>query len=195
MVDKIKISVVVPVYNSEKTIEELVTRLVNVFQSKNDYSLEIVLVNDGSSDESWKCIQEQKKNFPAILKGINLTKNYGQHNSLLCGFSFCSGDFVITMDDDLQHPPEEIEKLLEAQKINDADIVYGMYKEKHHSFVRNFGSLFIRKTSEYKKQTNGGGSSFRLIRKNLAEILVEKHSQHFLFLDAALNWYNTNKSR
>jgi len=192
MSDSTKISVVIPVFNSEKTIAELVERLISVFNKINEYTLELILVNDGSADDRWSQIVIQKNNFPEAVKAINLTKNYGQHNSLLCGFSFCSGDFVITMDDDLQHPPEEIEKLIEAQQLNDADIVYGMYKEKHHSFVRNFGSLFIRKTSDYKKQTNGGGSSFRLIRKNLADIIVEKHSQHFLFLDAALNWYNTN---
>lgn len=190
--NKTKISVVIPVFNSSEIISELVDRLMLNFSKLSNYQFELIMVNDGSEDKSWEVLKVQKNKFPEILKIINFTKNYGQHNAILCGFSFCSGDFVITMDDDLQHPPEEISKLIEAQKIKDVDIVYGMYKVKHHSFIRNLGSLFIRKTSEYKKQNEEGGSSFRLIRKNLVDILVQKHAQHFLFLDAALNWYNTN---
>lgn len=189
---KTKISVVIPVFNSSEIIPELVDRLMANFIMLSNYQFELIMVNDGSEDNSWEELKIQKDKFPEYIKIINFTKNYGQHNAILCGFSFCSGDFVITMDDDLQHPPEEISKLIEAQKIKDVDIVYGMYKVKHHSFIRNMGSLFIRKTSEYKKQNEESGSSFRLIRKNLVDILVQKHAQHFLFLDAALNWYNTN---
>lgn len=190
--DKVKISVIIPVFNSAEIIPELVFRLMEIFRKLSDYQFELIMVNDGSEDKSWEELKIQKKKYPEYIKIINFTKNYGQHNAILCGFSFCSGDFVITMDDDLQHPPEEIPKLLEAQKIKDVDIVYGMYKVKHHSFIRNLGSLFIRKTSEYKKHNEEGGSSFRLVRKNLIDILVQKHTQHFLFLDAALNWYSTN---
>ena len=189
---KTKISVVIPVFNSSEILPELVERLMATFTKLSNYQFELIMVNDGSEDKSWEELKIQKNKYPKEIKIVNFTKNYGQHNAILCGFSFCSGDFVITMDDDLQHPPEEISKLIEAQKIKDVDIVYGMYKVKHHSFIRNMGSLFIRKTSEYKKQNEEGGSSFRLIRKNLVDILVQKHAQHFLFLDAALNWYNTN---
>ncbi|MCB0410421.1 MAG: glycosyltransferase family 2 protein [Flavobacteriales bacterium] len=187
-----KISVVIPVYNSSATISELVDRLIKTFDTLTNYQYELIFVNDGSTDDSWKLLKEERAKYPDVIKAINFTKNYGQHNALLCGFSFCSGDFVVTMDDDLQHPPEEIFKLIEAQKLNNADIVYGMPIVKQHSKIRNLGSLFIRKTSNYKRQTQEGGSSFRLIRRNLTNVLVEKHSQHFLFLDAALNWYSTN---
>lgn len=189
---KTKISVVIPVFNSSEILPELVERLMATFTKLSNYQFELIMVNDGSEDKSWEELKIQKNKFSEYIKIVNFTKNYGQHNAILCGFSFCAGDFVITMDDDLQHPPEEIGKLIEAQKIKDVDIVYGMYKVKHHSFIRNLGSLFIRKTSEYKKQNEESGSSFRLIRKNLVDILVQKHAQHFLFLDAALNWYNTN---
>ena len=190
--EKTKISVVIPVFNSSEIIPELVERLKATFDNLSNYGFELIMVNDGSEDKSWEELKIQKDKFPELLKVINFTKNYGQHNAILCGFSFCSGDFVITMDDDLQHPPEEIIKLIEAQKIKEADIVYGVYKVKHHSFIRNFGGLIMRKTSDYRKQNDEGGSSFRLIRKSLVDTLVQKHAQHFLFLDAALNWYNTN---
>lgn len=192
MDDKTKISVVVPVYNSRESIAELLERLHSTFAQLNKYSLEVVMVNDGSKDDSWEVLQEQKKRYPDTLKAINLSKNYGQHNALLCGFGFASGDFVVTMDDDLQHPPEEVTKLIQRQEETQADIIYGMYDEKHHSLVRNLGSIFVRKTSSYRKQNKDGGSSFRLIRKELIDVLVEKHSQHFLYLDATLNWYNSN---
>lgn len=192
MEDKIKISVVIPVYNSENIIPELVDRLIRVFEPLEVYSLELIMVNDGSIDNSWNVLKEEKKKFPSILKVINLSKNFGQHNALFCGFSFCSGDFVVTIDDDLQHPPEEILKLIEAQKNNNSDIVYGVYKVKHHSLIRNLGSFIIKTTSDTKDQTEGAGSSFRMIRKDLIDTLIKKHSQHFLFLDTALTWYNTN---
>lgn len=192
MSEGIKISVVIPVYNSDQSIPELVERLIASFNQLDGYSPEIILVNDGSTDKSWDAITIQKNKYLSDIKAINLSGNYGQHNALLCGLNFATGEFVITMDDDLQHPPEEIIKLLERQKETKASLVYGMYDEKHHSFVRNVGSVFVRKTSSYRKLNKGGGSSFRLIRKNLVEVLVEKHAQHFMYLDAVLNWYNAD---
>lgn len=194
MKEQTLISVVIPVYNSQEALPELVKKLNECFDSLTEYSLELILVNDGSKDKSWEVIEQLKKEEMNSLKAINLSKNYGQHNALLCGFNFASGDFVITMDDDLQHPPAEIAQLIDKQKGTNASIVYGMYDEKHHSFIRNLGSIFVRKTSSFRKQNKGGGSSFRMIKKELVEILVEKHGQHFMYLDAVLNWYNTDVS-
>jgi polyisoprenyl-phosphate glycosyltransferase len=185
-----KISVVVPVFNSAETIAELVKRITDTLS--NVASFEIILVNDGSTDDSWQEILNQKKIWGDKLKAVNFTKNFGQHNAILCGFAFCKGEFVVTMDDDLQHPPEELLKLIEKQKQTDADIVYGMYAKKHHSSVRNFGSMFVRKTSDNRSHNKGAGSSFRLIKHDLAKIMVEKHSTHFLFLDAVLAWHTGN---
>lgn len=186
----VQLSVVIPVYNSEKIIPELLARIASTLEK--NISWEVILVNDGSRDNSWEEILRQKKIYGQHLKAINFTRNYGQHNAILCGFSFCSGELVATMDDDLQHPPEELIKLFEKQKQTDADIVYGMYAQKHHSFIRNFGSLFMRQTSDYRKHNKGAGSSFRIIKKHLAKILAEKHTTHFLFLDSVLAWYSGN---
>ena len=104
------ISVVVPVYNSELTLSELVKRLQPALAAlAREY--ELVLVNDGSRDQSWKVVQELTRAFPWV-RGINLMRNYGQHNALLCGIRAARFDILVTMDDDLQHPPEEIHKLL-----------------------------------------------------------------------------------
>ncbi len=100
------ISVVVPVYNSELILPALIKRLEPVLASRAG-QYELVLVNDGSRDQSWKVIQEQSRSHPWV-RGINLMRNYGQHNALLCGIRAARFDTLVTMDDDLQHPPEEI---------------------------------------------------------------------------------------
>lgn len=182
------ISIVIPVYNSENTIAELVNTIDDVL-SKNKIEYELILVNDGSTDQTWQEIEKVKKQFSEQVKAINFTKNYGQHNALLCGFSFCIGNFIVTMDDDLQHPPSEILKLIAKQKETDCDVVYGIYQTKQHSLLRNFFSSVVRNTSDFKAQNKEGGSSFRLIKTELVKKIIEQHQNHFLFLDAIINWY------
>jgi len=130
-------SVVIPVYNSEKTLAELTERLtVTLSKISGDY--EIILIDDCSSDESWNILKElYQKNDK--LKIIHLQKNFGQHNAILCGLNYANGNYIITLDDDLQHPPEEIPKLI--KKIQEGySVVYGKYKIKHHSRLENFFS-------------------------------------------------------
>src|SRR2546430_1642044 len=116
------ISVVVPVYNSEATLEAFVQRLEMVLSSLAS-SRELILVNDDSRDGSWKIIDKISRE-KSWVRGINLMRNYGQHNALLCGIRAATFDTIITMDDDLQNPPEEIAKLL--AKLNEGlDVVYG----------------------------------------------------------------------
>ena len=100
-------SVVVPVYNSEHTLTELYTRLEKVFRETVQEPFELILVDDGSKDRSYQIMEELRQNDPRV-KIIQMARNFGQHPALLCGFSHAEGDFIITMDDDLQHPPEEI---------------------------------------------------------------------------------------
>jgi glycosyltransferase involved in cell wall biosynthesis len=178
------ISIVIPVYNSEETIVELTNAINDVFTKNN--------INDGSTDGSWLEIEKVKSQYTTRIKAINFTKNFGQHNALLCGFNFCSGDFVVTLDDDLQHPPSEILKLIETQQQTGCDVVYGIYKTKQHSFIRNFFSSIVRNTSDFKSQNKKGGSSFRILHIKLVEEVIKQHQNHFLFLDAIINWYTGN---
>ena len=104
-------SVVVPVYNSEHTLTELYTRLEKVFRETVQEPFELILVDDGSKDRSYQIMEELRQKDPRV-KIIQMARNFGQHPALLCGFSHAEGDFIITMDDDLQHPPEEIPKLI-----------------------------------------------------------------------------------
>src|ERR1700753_209303 len=116
------VSVVVPVYNSAATVGELVERLSAVLAARAPRS-EILLGNDGSRDASWQAILAAAAREPRV-RGIDLMRNYGQHNALLCGIRAAAGAVVVTLDDDLQHPPEEIPRLLDALT-DDVDVVYG----------------------------------------------------------------------
>jgi len=130
-------SVVVPVYNSEKTLVELTDRLSATF-SKIPGEYEIILIDDCSSDNSWQILESiHQKN--SDVKIIHLQKNFGQHNAILCGLNYARGDNIITMDDDLQNPPEEIPKLIDKMQ-EGYPVVYGRYKIKQHSRIENFFS-------------------------------------------------------
>ena len=104
-------SIVVPVYKSEQSLRELYDRVAKVFEGiRGDF--ELILVEDGGGDKSWEVMQSLREKDERV-KIVRLTMNFGQHNALMCGFSFSSGDYVVTIDDDLQNPPEEIPKLIE----------------------------------------------------------------------------------
>ena len=115
-------SVVVPVYNSQASLPALIERLAGVLPTVAD-RFEVILVNDGSRDESWDGICQAARKH-AWVRGINLMRNYGQHNALLAGIRAARFAVVVTMDDDLQHPPEEIPRLLETLG-QGHDLVYG----------------------------------------------------------------------
>ena len=135
MKNDIVYSIVIPVYNSEYTLDELYERIMVVFEDITE-NYEIILIDDCSSDGSWEKMKNLREKDKRV-KIIHLLRNFGQHNATVCGFNYCNGDYVITMDDDLQHPPEEIPKLIE--KINEGFlVVFGEYKEKKHSKFENF---------------------------------------------------------
>jgi polyisoprenyl-phosphate glycosyltransferase len=135
--EKINYSIVIPVFNSEKTLNELVQRLRIVFETVS-INYEILLIDDCSFDNSWAVLKELHRENSKI-KIIHLQKNFGQHNTILCGLNYATGEYIITMDDDLQHPPEEIPKLI--NKIQEGNsVVYGKYLIKRHSRIENFFS-------------------------------------------------------
>ena len=155
-------------YNSENIVAQTVERAVEFFE-KHGYSYEIVLVNDGSRDNSWAVISSLAERFHSV-KAINLLHNYGQHNANLCGFRHASGDYVITMDDDLQNPPEEIAKLIAAAG-EGYDLVIGQFKQKKHSFYRRFGSRIVGYINRkvFYGQKDLVLTNFRLIRKDVVD--------------------------
>lgn len=162
-----KISFVIPIYNSQHTIMNLITRIEDtVTDLDEDYSFEIILVNDSSSDcslETCKSICRQKK----YVKLINFTKNFGQHSAILAGFRHAKGDYTVVMDDDLQIPPEETKKLLHKLISESYDVVYAKFEQKKHSSFRNIGSRINNLMATYliDKPTNVSLASFFIARK------------------------------
>ena len=183
------ISVVTPVYNGEASVGELCRRLAEVLpRVTKEY--EIILVNDGSRDRSWETISELCSRSP-VVRGVNLMRNYGQHNALLCGIRAAKYDLVVTMDDDLQHPPEEIPRLL-ARLEEGFDVVYGAPKTEQSGLMRAIASRITRLAlraavgSEVAKNV----SAFRIFRTQLREALTGYQSP-FVSIDVLLTWATT----
>lgn len=175
MSDETLYSVVIPVYNSAKIVADTVTQVRSFFFEKA-FRFEIILVNDGSKDDSWSIISDQARLYPEVT-AINLLRNYGQHHANLCGFREAKGDFLITMDDDLQNPPEEIVKLVDASQ-QGHDLVLGCFEAKQHSFVRRAGSRFVgwlnRKVFDVKDDLVL--SNFRIIRRDVIDRVCKDRS-------------------
>ena len=180
------ISVVTPVYNGEASIAELCRRLSEVLP-KIATEYEIILVNDGSRDRSWEIISELSSRF-ATVRGLNLMRNYGQHNALLCGIRAAKYEVIVTMDDDLQHPPEEIALLL-ARLDEGFDVVYGTPKAEQNGFLRGVASRITRMALSTAVGSDVGKnvSAFRVFRTRLREAFAEYHSP-FVSIDVLLSW-------
>lgn len=172
--ERITYSVVVPVYRSGAWLPELVARLRAVLDSF-DEPFEIILVNDRSPDEvTWPTIEHLSQEFP-FVRGVDLLYNVGQFRATICGLEEARGDYVITMDDDLQHPPEEIPKLVEAIRVRlKVDCVMGEFGVKRHSWMRNAGSSLVRSIMRhlYDKPAGVTTSSFRIMTADVAKALV-----------------------
>jgi len=180
---------VVPVYNSESTLDELAARLSQVLPNLTP-TYELVFVNDGSRDGSWDKICDLASQYPWI-QGIKLMRNYGQHNAILCGVRAARYDVIVTMDDDLQHPPEEIPKLLE--KLDEGyDVVYGSPSKLPHSLWRNLFSRFTKRALAFVMgiKTVRDIGPFRAFRSDLRRSFATFQNPSVL-LDVLLSWGTT----
>jgi len=180
-------SVVVPVFNSSLSLKELYAGLQAVF-GKTGKDFEVIFVDDASSDNSWEVLSGIKSNDPGHVTAIALSRNFGQHNATLCGMSYAKGDFIVTIDDDLQVLPEEIIRLMERQAETGAELVYGVFGKKRHSAMRNIGSASLKKSARLFRNSPGEGSSFRFLTRELCQKILH-HQQNFIFLDEVLQWY------
>lgn len=134
----VKYSVVIPVYNGEKTLEELACRISAVFERLGE-SFEIVFVDDCSRDQTWSVLEGLTlKNSNMV--SIKLAENFGQHNATLCGLFYSRGRYAVTMDDDLQHAPEDIPKLIERMEETGAKAVIARLTDKKHEWYRRVAS-------------------------------------------------------
>jgi polyisoprenyl-phosphate glycosyltransferase len=165
-----KVSVVVPVYNSAASVRLLIDGLVQVFEPTGR-PFEIVLVDDCSPDDAWTVLKRARDDYGPVVKIARLLKNSGQHNAILCGFSLVTGDVVVTMDDDLQNPPEEVLKLVDSID-QGYDLAIGSYAVKQHGRLRNAGGGVI---DSLQRQIFGLPADFQLTSFRAIRRIVVDH--------------------
>jgi undecaprenyl-phosphate 4-deoxy-4-formamido-L-arabinose transferase len=183
------ISVVIPVYKGQATLPRLVERLDKVLSGLSEKH-EVILVNDDSPDQSWEVIQALSKSYAGV-RGIDLMRNYGQHNATLCGVRQARYEVVVTMDDDLQHPPEEIHCLLE-KLAEGYDVIYGVPRKRPHSWWRNIGSSLTKLiiAAAIGNTSMRDVSAFRAFRTNLRQAF-DGFNNTDVMLDVLLSWGTT----
>lgn len=182
-------SVVIPVYRSEQTLDPLIERLAKVLPNIAE-SYEVILVNDGSPDNSWAVV-ERLAGQHAWVHGINLMRNYGQENAVLCGIRAARYEIIVTMDDDLQHPPEEIPLLI--AKLNEGfDVVYGAPKRLPQSWWRNAFAVMTKYAVSYVMgfKTVREINSFRALRTSLRDAF-ETYAGPEVLVDVLFSWGTT----
>ena len=186
------LSIVIPVYNSAAILPELVRQLVSLLPSIA-VGHEILLVNDGSRDESWQIIQKLAQKHPAV-RGFNMMRNYGQHNALLCGIRAATNKVIVTMDDDLQHPPGEIPLLL-AKLAEGYDVVYGTPREEQHGLWRDLASQVTKMALKgaMGAETARRASAFRAFKCQVRDAFADYRSP-YVCIDVLLTWGTTRFS-
>lgn len=184
-----QLSVVIPVYRSQATLPELHRRLVAALEPAVP-AFEIILVEDCGGDDSWRVIQELAAGDPRV-HGIKLARNFGQHNALLCGIRAARGNLIVTIDDDLQNPPEEIPKLL-AKLTDEVDVVYGSPANETHGFFRNQASRITKLALQGSMGVESASkvSAFRLFRTRLREAF-DAYRSPSVNIDVLLTWGTT----
>lgn len=172
-----RVSVVIPVYRSENILPKTLARLDEFFGG-HDFEREIVFVVDGSPDASFEVLKELKGDREDVVV-IDLLRNYGQHSAMICGIEHATGDYVLTMDDDLQNPPEEIIKLV--NRIEEGyDVVFGKFLQKMHSPTRKLGTKIVGwlNTKLFKKPPELTLTNFRIMRAEIAKAVCAHRSTY-----------------
>jgi len=179
------VSIVIPVYNSAVILPELVRQLEQVMPPLAS-AYEIILVND-CRDESWRVISDLAQNF-ATVRGIDMMRNYGQHNALLCGIRAARYELVVTMDDDLQHPPEEIHHLL-AKHDEGFEVVYGTPLKEEHGLLRTIASQMTKLALQRSMGADTARkiSAFRVFPARIRAAFADYRSP-FVSIDVLLTW-------
>lgn len=186
------LSVIIPVYNSEKTISKLVEHVLETLDKR---TLEIVLVNDGSRDRSELVCTQLAQQFSQV-KFISLRRNSGEFNAVMCGLNHAVGDYCVMIDDDFQNPPTEILKLVEVAQNQNFDVVYSYYEKKEHSLFRNFGSWLVNRVTTWllEKPGNLYLSSFKLISLPVVQEII-KYKGPYPYIDGLVFRVTRNVGR
>ncbi len=170
-------SIVIPVFNSEPIVGETIDRVVEVFTGAG-LTFEVILVNDGSTDGSWGVISERADRIPGVI-ALDLLKNYGQHYANLAGLTHATGDYVITMDDDLQNPPDQALVLIDKAMAGH-EVVFGQFQQKAAAGVRRIGSKLIGVMNSriFGKPSNLVVSNFRILRRDVVNRIIASRTAY-----------------
>ncbi len=178
-------SIVIPTYRGAQTIDFLFQQ-IKVEMKKMNFTFEVIFVFDNGDMNCWQKINQLKSQYPDLIRGVFLEKNYGQHCANIKGFEMANAKFIITMDEDLQHSPADFIKLINKQKETKCDVVYGALQNIQRNIFRNLSSKSFNFFLGFLiSNFNSNYSAFRLIKKEIAdEIYRENHSK--IFIDASI---------
>lgn len=178
-------TIIIPVFRATSSLDSIALALKEIEPLKN--SFELILVFDCGHPNSLVYIKKLSKKY-AWVKGMRMSRNYGQHNAIIAGISVALGKWIITMDEDLQHDPKDIEILINKQKEAGSDVVYGKYVSRNHNLFRNLTSLVLNKILRMGlPELNPNYTSFRLIRSEIAKQMLGMNNS-YTFLDGYLTW-------
>ena len=185
-------SVVIPVFNSEQLVGTTIDRVLEVFHAQG-LDHEVILVNDGSSDGSWDVIAEKARTTPNVV-ALDLLKNYGQHHANMAGLRAASGDYVITMDDDLQNPPDQALVLID-EAMSGKDVVFGEFDRKQAAGYRRLGSKLIGAINRriFGQPPDLVVSNFRILRRDVVDRICASRTAHPYLTGQAL-MYSSRRS-
>jgi len=187
-----KYSVVIPVYNSVRQVANTVDAIVAEMQ-RQELRYELILVNDGSQDGSWQVVAGKARELPNII-AVNLLRNYGQHNANLAGFREATGDYVITMDDDMQNPPDQIRVLID-EAMRGRDVVFGAFETKQAAGYRRLGSSLIGRINRrvFGQPADLVVSNFRILRRDVVDRICAPRTAYPYITGQAL-MYSSNRA-
>jgi len=186
-------SIIIPVFRAEKTLVKLFNQCKEVFE-KHDKTFELIFVLDNNNENAWLTIKNLKNENPGLVKGIFLSRNFGQHNAIICGIKYSSSSFIITMDEDLQQSPYDISLLINKQKEKNSDVVYGDFIAQKNKFYRSLTSRLLKKLLKIGiPDLNNHYSTFRLLKSDIAKSLLNMNNS-YTFLDGFLSWVTDNIS-
>lgn len=175
-----KLSIIIPVYNSSKILNTLVENIYSNLYKKFEF-IELILINDFSTDNSWEIIKKLKKKYN-FIKGINLKENYGQHSAIFCGLKYFKGENIVCMDDDMQHDPKHIIKML--YQLKKYDVCYVKYQKREHNYFKIIVSKLNNIVSSYlmNKSSSIYTSSFKCFNGEIGKKIIS-NKDSFVFLD------------
>ncbi|GAM09069.1 undecaprenyl-phosphate 4-deoxy-4-formamido-L-arabinose transferase [Geobacter sp. OR-1] len=179
-----RLSIVIPVFNAEKTIESLCNTLIALYSARFD--LEIVLINDYSRDSTDLICRRLQMQHSETIVYLRLSRNFGEHNAVMAGLNSVTGDYCVIMDDDFQNPPEEVGKLVEEIS-KGYDVVYSRYPVKNDHLFRNIGSRVNDKMANLvlRKPADLYLSSFKVINRFLVDEII-KYTGPDPYIDAII---------